>query len=250
MVDIISIVVAVVALLGTLAQATLTSWFSLHSEGKKRKDILRATFSKYHDPLHLAADDLAVKLTTIIYGSTNTNRSYEDPYSVVHTSFVFAQFFAWVNILHRDTEFLRPHAASGLAGADVMGLLSQIRLVLRSVYDPWFQIAAGPQFQIATGVQSAMGEVATAPELSDGKGQLCCIGFATFCHKWQTDPEFQTWFDPIVQGIRDLAGHIDTRDIIDRLLILQHLLSDLIDVLDPKHIHSSSGGHYEGFRTS
>jgi len=208
MVDVISIVVAVVALLGTLAQAALTGWFSLHSEDKKRQDILRATFSKYHDPLHLAADD--------------ATGPYEDPgaqgYSVMHTSFVFAQFFAWVNILRRDTEFLRPHTTSGSAGGDVMELLARIRSVLRSGYHP--------RFQIATGVQSAMGEIATAPESSDGKGQLRCIGFAAFCEKWRSDSEFQAWFDPIVQGIRDLSSQTNAQVASDRLLILQHLLSD------------------------
>ncbi|KAF9068221.1 hypothetical protein BDP27DRAFT_1327553 [Rhodocollybia butyracea] len=210
MVDVISIVVAVVALLGTLAQAALTGWFSLHSEDKKRQDILRATFSKYHDPLHLAADDL----------SHLRDRPVEDPgaqgYSVMHTSFVFAQFFAWVNILRRDTEFLRPHTTSGSAGADVMELLARIRSVLRSGYHP--------RFQIATGVQSAMGEIATAPESSDGKGQLRCIGFAAFCEKWRSDSEFQAWFDPIVQGIRDLSSQTNAPVASDRLMILQHLL--------------------------
>ncbi|KAF9068220.1 hypothetical protein BDP27DRAFT_1327544 [Rhodocollybia butyracea] len=247
MVDVISIVVAVVALLGTLAQAALTGWFSLHSEDKKRQDILRATFSKYHDPLHLAADDLSVKLINIISygvaaGTTYATGPYEDPgaqgYSVMHTSFVFAQFFAWVNILRRDTEFLRPHAISGSAGADVMELLARIRSVLRSGYHA--------RFQIATGVQSAMGEIATAPESSDGKGQLRCIGFVAFCEKWRSEPGFQAWFDPIVQGTRDLSSQTNAQNASDRLMILQHLLSDLINVLDPEHIHSYAKGHCEG----
>ncbi|KAF9074057.1 hypothetical protein BDP27DRAFT_1317925 [Rhodocollybia butyracea] len=247
-VNIVSIAVAVLALLGTVAQAALTGWFSLHSEEKKRQASLRATFSKYHDPLHLAADDLSVKLINIIsYGFVHelAEHTYigpnDDPgvqgYSVKHTSFVFAQFFAWVNILRRDTEFLRPHTASGSAGADVIELLARIRSVLRSGFHP--------RFQIATGIQSAMGEIATTSDSLDGKGQMRCIGFAAFCEKWATEPAFRTWFDPIVQGVRDLASQ--PKDVADnRLLILQHLLSDLIDVLDPEHIHSYAKGHCEG----
>ncbi|KAF9065630.1 hypothetical protein BDP27DRAFT_1424608 [Rhodocollybia butyracea] len=217
-VNIISIAVAVVALIGTVTQAALAGWFNLHSEKRKRQDShlseekkrqesLRATPPKYHDPLHLAADDLSVKLINIIsYGfahelAQNTYTSHDDPgvegYSVKHTSFAFAQFFAWVHILRRDTEFLRPHTTPGSAGADVIKLLARIRSVLRSGFQP--------RFQIATGVQSAMGEIATTSDSPDGTGQLRCIGYAAFCEKWAKEPAFRTWFDPIVRGVRDLA---------------------------------------------
>ncbi|KAE9391043.1 hypothetical protein BT96DRAFT_980028 [Gymnopus androsaceus JB14] len=221
MVDIVSIVVAVVALLGTVAQAALTGWFGIHSDEKKRQDSLRATLSKYHDPLHLAADDLSVKLINIIsYGfASAVTRGYSDPsvqaYSVIHTSFkfVFAQFFAWVNILRRDTEFLRPHTIPGSAGAEVIQLLSRIQSVLRSGYQS--------RFQIATGIQSAMGEIATVPESPDGRGQLRCIGFAKFCDRWRTEPDFKDWFNPIIHGIGAMANRNILAD--ERLMILQHL---------------------------
>ncbi|KIK54558.1 hypothetical protein GYMLUDRAFT_902492 [Collybiopsis luxurians FD-317 M1] len=244
MVDVVSIVVAVIALLGTLAQAAVTAWFSHHSEEKKRQISLQSTFSKYHDPLHLAADELSSKLITVIqpqlasvrprwqgtHGRLQaTPEPLDDAYSETHTSFVFAQFFAWAYILRRDTEFLRPHTTPGSAGAEVIQLLARIRAILR---------APSRRFHIVTGIQSAMGEISTVmvQESQDGKGQLRCIGYAAFCDKWTKDPTFRTWFHPIVEGLKDGRSE-------EKLVILQHLLTDLTDVLDPQHIHTAAAGH-------
>ncbi|KAF9059959.1 hypothetical protein BDP27DRAFT_438773 [Rhodocollybia butyracea] len=248
MVDIVSIVVAVVALLGTVAQAVLAGWFEMHSEEKKRLESLRATFSKYHDPLHLAASDLSMQITKIIHNDSTSSATWSDQvrmYNIMHTSFVFAQFFAWANILRRDTEFLRPRTKSGSAGTDIIVLLARIRSVLRSGFTE--------QFLIATGIQSAIGEIATAPESPDGKGQLRCIGFATFCEKWRREADFKDWFDPVVLGLEAMAGS----DVLTnedrarpngrlRLWIIQHLLSDLIDILDPELAHNYTKVHYDG----
>ncbi|KIK54559.1 hypothetical protein GYMLUDRAFT_48704 [Collybiopsis luxurians FD-317 M1] len=263
MVDVVSIVVAVLALLGTIAQAVVTAWFNHHSEEKKRQISLRSTFSKYHDPLHLAADDLSLKLITIIPSSPSDTvtpmpsvawqgpslvqrGTYEgqqgaayqdweiavplnDRYSETHTCFVFAQFFAWVYILRRDTEFLRPHTTLGSAGAEVIQLLARIRAALRS---------PSRRFLIVTGIQSAMGEISTVmvQESQDGKGQLRCIGYAAFCDRWTKDPVFRSWFHPIVEGVRDGTSE-------EKLVILQHLLTDLLNILDPEHIHTTAAGY-------
>ncbi|KAJ3919793.1 hypothetical protein F5877DRAFT_77716 [Lentinula edodes] len=240
MVDVISIVVAVLALLGTIAQAALSAFFGIYSEERKRRIDLQTTFSKYHDPLHLAADDLSAKLINIIdynFASVILNESEPElqTYGITHTCFVFAQFFAWVYILRRDTEFLRPNTTLNSAGAEVIQLLAHIREILRSGHVK--------RFRILSGIQSAIGEITTEKEMQDSSqvGQLRCLGYAAFCERW-ADPTFRAWFRPIVDGLKALAQGRDV-DREDRLLILQHLLSDLTDVLDPEHIHSTAGGH-------
>ncbi|KAE9398326.1 hypothetical protein BT96DRAFT_1020189 [Gymnopus androsaceus JB14] len=220
MVDVVSIVVAALALLGTIAQAALSAWFGIYSEGQKRKSALQSTFSKYHDPLHIAADDLSSKLINLIdYGFASLALNEEEPelqaYAITHTCFVFAQFFAWAHIFRRDTVFLRPHTTTGSPGAEVILLLSRIREVLRSGHTK--------KFRILSGIQSAIGEISTI-DSQEGDGQLRCIGYAAFCEKWTTDPSFRAWFRPITDGLYVIA-------------------QNLVDVLDPGQIHSAAEGH-------
>ena len=123
------------------------------------------------------------------------------------------------------------------------------------------------------GQQIAIGEVMT---INDG-GEPMCIGYAAFHQKWRGkaceagkvtpesnsseapqvednknggedqgiiwDGEFRPWFRPIIDGVTEVAKAANERptNVPDqRLRRLQHLLLDLINILDAKGLRSEA----------
>ena len=66
--------------------------------------------------------------------------------------------------------------------------------------------------------------------MEQDQGQLYCMGFAAFAHKYDNDAEFKKWFQPIDTGIDLLAAAGKRGDTVanHRLRRLQHLLIDLV----------------------
>lgn len=83
-------------------------------------------------------------------------------------------------------------------------------------------------FMLWKGQQMAIGEVMTR-----GDDQYC-IGYSTFSLEYKNKPEFRQWFIPAERGIQDLVHAGKRRDRVPtyRLRRLQHLLLDLITILD------------------
>ncbi|KAF8068059.1 hypothetical protein FPV67DRAFT_1416496 [Lyophyllum atratum] len=261
--ELISIIIAIVALIGTIANASLTVWEKIRTERRKRYYALADVVAKYRDPLHLAAEDLASKITNIVETGLGTWVSEEagrarQEYAMLHTAFVFGQFFCWLYIIRRDTQFLLPSTRYDEESGALRTILHNIRLTLRSGGDDSL-------FMILTGEQEAMGEVMTVMDGADpdeeektadgvGKrsgGQCRCIGYASFVRKWKRDAESREWFGMIVSGLKELnrlsqadraGARIPRRrsppD--ERLRRLQHQLVDLIECLDPRGLHSKS----------
>ncbi|KAK5626754.1 hypothetical protein RRF57_002469 [Xylaria bambusicola] len=62
MADMISIVIAVISLVGSIASASITGWVAYHNDKAKRLSESNALVAKYGDPLLLAAMDLQSRL--------------------------------------------------------------------------------------------------------------------------------------------------------------------------------------------
>lgn len=58
MVDVVSIVIAAVSLIGSLVAAAFTGWITWFIDEVKRRADAKKLVAKYHDPLILAALDL------------------------------------------------------------------------------------------------------------------------------------------------------------------------------------------------
>jgi len=256
--ELVSIIIAVLALVGTIANVSLTIWEKRYTEQRKRYDALADVVAKYRDPLHLAAEDLSTKIINIQRGlytwlSEGASRAQQD-YVVMHTAYVFGQFFGWLYILRRDTQFLLPSTRYDEESGTVRTILHNIRMTLRSSADDSL-------FMILTGEQEAMGELMTVVDGSDSDerernggggakpsgGQCRCMGYATFVKTWKRDPEFREWFGNIVTGLTELnrlapdpatssGAHLPDK----RLQLLQHQLVDLIECLDPRGLHSKA----------
>ncbi|KAJ8093050.1 hypothetical protein PM082_020531 [Marasmius tenuissimus] len=204
MVDIVAIVVAALALLGTLMQAAVSGWLNLHSEERKRQDRVLDILAKYRDPLRRSAEDLSYKLINI------------------HTSYVIGQFFAWVHILRHDTQFLMPPNTDSTS--------REINIILRNIRMTLLTEQIASPFVLWSGEQLAISEIMIVRDPKDDGGQVRCMGFATFCQKWKADKEFREWFIPIVEGLNVLGASTRRTDF-ERLQSFQHLLVDLLELL-------------------
>lgn len=245
-----SIVVGVVALIGTVANAALTGWISYRTEHHKRSHAMQQVVAKYRDPLLLAAEELSHKLMNLIENNfaswlSDTSNSGRREYVAMHTSFVFGQFFCWIYILRRETQFLRPSSENDVDGTGATIVMNNIRFTLNAS-----RRRIDAPFEIWTGDQQAMGEFMT---VKDDNGQLRCMGYGTFVKQWKEQESFRDWFKSIVGGISEINRYAHYRDnnpeaqlrprrvlIDERIRCLQHELVDLIEDLDLTGFHPKS----------
>ncbi|KAF9265810.1 hypothetical protein L218DRAFT_119689 [Marasmius fiardii PR-910] len=228
MVDIVSIVVAALALLGTLVQAAISGWISFHSEERRRRDQLRSVLAKYRDPLCRATEDLSYTLINIVSDGFALAFASEDApqrrrsYAILHTSYVIGQFFAWVHILRHDTQFIMPPDAD-YNSKEINRILRNIRMTLLTGASP-------SPFMLWSGEQLAISEIMIVRDPKEDGGQVRCMGFATFCRQWKEDEQFRSWFAPIENGLAVLGSSTHNADL-ERLQSVQHLLVDLLEHL-------------------
>ena len=232
MVDIVSIIIAVVSLIGSLVAAGFTGWISFYLDQVKRRSEAKALIHKYRDPLTLAAYDLQSRLWGLVQQNLLRYSGDENKKDLVYvyTAFLVGQYLSWTYILRRQAQFLR-------FSTDKTN--TQLDLILGKITNEFsldkFQ-EEGP-FMLWRGQQMAIGELMT--QAQEG-GQLYCMGFALFASKYHSDPEFKKWFEPIESGINvlvDTSAHGDSVANY-RLRRLQHLLVDLILLLGANRMTS------------
>ena len=231
MVDIVPIVIAVLALVGTLASAGTATWFAFYSDNRKILSESEKVLSKYRDPLLLAVQDLQSRLYNILdLGFIGGGKGENPVHTVQYTSFLVGQYFAWIYILRREAQFMRFDTDRN--NRAVTKLLNDIAHAFATASfetdDPRFW---NLPCMLWRGEQRALGEMMAVPD----NNQLYCIGFAAFHQKWEDDPVFRAWFQPIVDGLGSKRG---ARNL--RLRRLQHLLVDLAHTLDPDGVHSDA----------
>jgi hypothetical protein len=225
MVDIVSIVIAVISLAGSIISAGLTTLATLHSDRIKRLSQLEKQLSKYRDPLLLASIDLQSRLYNIL--KQDLLQYHSDPgrrdFIILYTAFLVGQYFSWAHILRRKLQFL--NSSTDKKNRGLSRTMDAIQTAFSSDADE-------DLFMTWRGQQMAMGEIMT---LTDNK-ELYCMGYSTFTERWKaTDATFRGWFKPISEGI---AGLVSAREQekpmpTNRLRRLQHSLIDVIEILDP-----------------
>ena len=259
MVDVAPIVIAVISFVGTLIAVAVSIWATWWSERSKRLaefELERRTrltesqklIARYGDPILLAAQDLQSRLYNILEQGflSNIRRDGEGKDNLLqYTSFLVGQYLSWTYILRRQAQFLRFETDEANKG--LTKTLDSIKWVLSTdkLGPEGARVAAG-SFMLWRGKQMAIGEVMTVP---DDK-ELFCMGYAAFSQRWHQDEGFQKWFQSYVDDITKLAlsryplGHHETGTAVaipdHRLRILQHLLLDLIKILDEHDLRSES----------
>jgi hypothetical protein len=225
MVDIVSIVIAVVSLIGSLVAAGFTGWISYYLDSVKRQAEAKALVHKYRDPLLLAAMDLQSRIFGLVQNNLLAFSDDEERRDLVfvYTSFLIGQYFSWTWILRRQAQFVR--FSTDKQNRELSRILEtitdEIALDARKAEHP---------FMLWRGQQMAIGEMMTEKEGEEWH----CIGYSTFVRKYREDEFFHNWFKPIEKSLQDLVLARERHDSVAtyRLRRLQHRLIDLITLLD------------------
>jgi hypothetical protein len=189
----------------------------------QRRYEFRQDEEKYKEPLLRAAHELQSRLYNILKQNllevylTNGD-SREKKYVVAHTAFVISQFFCWDEITRKRIKFIDPERDRN--ASELLRLLDEITELWRTDTYP-------KPLRVFVGEQRAIG---SAMAHADGND---CIDYAAFQAKLLPNK------NELVEGLRaDIETLPRTLDegVRSRLVDLQHVLIDLLDLLDPNYV--------------
>lgn len=208
-----AIVIALIALAGSLV-STLATVFGAPAFQTRRE--AKKVLETYREPLLAAAYELQARLHNILRNNFVDdyiigNKAGRQDAALQSTLYVFAQFFAWREIIRREIQFLR---------FDRNEETREVSRLLRDISETFLDDAFGPAFMIWRVEQRGLGErMITSP--SD---RPSCIGYASFIEQ---RPAMGSWLNPIEQDLKEqMEGSRK------RLTDIQHLLVDLVRMLD------------------
>lgn len=205
----IAIVVAAVALAGTIITAGFSAWFAHWSDKHKRQRELRGFFAKYQDAILLASQDLQSRLYNIADYKITTFYSQDGRFKdnlLIYTAFVVGQYLSWVYIIRQRAQFLQYETGR---------TNKEITTAIDAVSGEWLSDMHGECFMLWRGDQMAIGEMMT---VKDGD-QLSPIGYGTFYTRWmECEPELN-----LVRGRekfrssseKSIYRGIDSPDVVD-----------------------------------
>ena len=187
--------------------------------------------TRFREPLLDAAFNLETRIYNIVeldffgrfLGADSTESEKE--YAVLNTMHVFAQYFCWVEILRRDSQFIDPRKEK-LNRALAAGIE-----VVRDTFADSINIEERC-FRLFRGEQRALGEVVVVSaevSKSDGPGWES-LGYANFVRSVE-DEHMARWFRCLREYIGEISANPGNRD--GRLRLIQRQLVDIIDILDP-----------------
>ena len=229
MVDVSSLVVAIVSLVGTFLVAGITLAFQYFSDERKRLSETDKLVRKYRDPVFWAAFELQSRLYNIC--EQNLLAMYHLPSKhdlvVVYTAYLVGQYFSWTSIFRRQAQFL------SIGIQEDHKRLNDLLTTISYTFATDGQPLGHSPLMLWRGQQSAIAEDMT---VRDKSGELFCIGYATFFRKWNEEEEFRKWFASIEDGMRALTSteRGSERHAKLRMRYLHHLLFELLCLLDPK----------------
>lgn len=208
-----AIVIALIALAGSLVSAAVTV---VGAPALQARREAKAVLERYREPLLAAAYELQARLHNIL-----RNRFVEEyvlgdkggkrEAALESTLYVFAQFFAWREIIRREVQFLRFSRDEETR---------EVARLLRDIGETFLTDDFGHQFMIWRVEQRGLGERMIV--VSDGRPT--CIGYASFIEGRATMKE---WLEPLERDLMSMEA-----DGLKRLTKLQHLLLQLVAKLD------------------
>lgn len=240
MVDVVSIVIAVVSLVGAILSAGITAFVTFYNEKTKRESDARKLVAKYRDPLLLASKELQSRLFNIAENDM-IPYYYESRrgFVVDYTAFLIGQYLAWAYILRRQIQFLR-FSTNENDNRKLIHLLDSIQETFST--DRFEENPDEALFSLWRGQQMAIGELMTIRQ----DDQLVCMGYAEFTEKFHAeDVKFGNWFAPVTESIAALAAAWSQDNVsraAPRLRRLQHLLMDLMEILSSQELGSNQQG--------
>jgi hypothetical protein len=222
----IEIVPALVSAVG----AFVSVMFSLRAARVERLSAAEEIATRFREPLLQAAFNLETRIYNIVEldffgrflgaGSTDSEREY----AVLSTMHVFAQYFCWLEILRRESQFIDPrNDQSNRAALDG---IEAVREVFANSIDIQERC-----FRFFRGEQRALGEVMLVPvEVPrSGAPRWECLGYASFVQSLE-DEQMARWFRTLREDIGEVSRDVANHD--RRLRLIQRRLMDIIDILD------------------
>ena len=225
-------VLSVITALISVAGAMISLWFSRHAAQHDRVVAAEALAVKFREPLIQAAFNLETRLYNILEqdflqrfllsGVADQDRDYAED----NTLYVLGQYFCWVEIIRRESQYLDPRDRA--RNRVVSQHLEEIRDVFATS-----ERFENPVFRLFRGEQRAVAEVMLVPvhEPQQGLPRWECMGYAAFVAALRND-DFNRWFIRLREDITALAKEPDLHR--ERLVGAQHALVGLIEVLDPE----------------
>lgn len=227
-----AVVAAVIGLVGVVIGAKAQRRISEEAARRDEAAQSRAVLERYQEPLVRAAYDLQSRLFNMLtLGVLESHRG--EParwrYARDSTAWLFGQYFGWVEIVRREAQFLAlPEKDDQQRLQLALGRIASVCSSDRFVGDPLFRIPRSNQ--------RALGEIMVTAAGQDARGtpRTDCLGFAAFSEQLG-DPAstLAKWFAGILDDVDSLA---DIRGHSERLLLLQHSLIDLVDLIDPERV--------------
>jgi hypothetical protein len=230
----ISVISAVIAVLGAITTAALGYRVQAQLKSRERMDYM----GRYRDSLLWAAFDLHSRIYNILRGFEPGRAPYskgfleaflvdgterQANYVRKSTAFVFAQYLGWVEIFRTDLQFL--DLGDSKTNRRIMFLITTISETLSATTTSETEC-----FRIFRADQRAIGEIMIAPD--SNPGELRSLGYAAFDSLLAAGGTPAGWIQELTDHIELAAREPGAAK--DRLTSLQHHLTDLIDLLDPE----------------
>ena len=225
------LIATVVPALISMIGAVISLVFSRRAARTERLYAAEELATRFREPLLQAAFNLETRIYNIVeldffgrfLGADSTD--LEKEYAILNTMYVFAQYFCWVEILRRESQFIDPR--NDQRNRAVVAGLEAVR--------DTFTDSIGIQekcFRLFRGEQRALGEMMLVPleALRAGAPRWECLGYAPFVQSLE-DEQMGRWFRSLREDIGEVAKNPGNRD--GRLRLIQHRLMDIIDIVDP-----------------
>lgn len=205
--------------------------FSRRARSSDRIDAADQLATRFREPLLQAVFNLETRIYNIVELRffarflTADNTEEEREYAVLNTLYVLAQYFCWLEILRRDSQFIDPRNDQRNV-AVVRGL--------EDVRNAFADSISIPErcFRLFRGEQRALGEVMLVPVVDGQPGapRWECLGYAPFVRALD-DAHTARWFRRLRADIELVAADPGGRDA--RLRLIQRQLVDIVDIVDP-----------------
>jgi hypothetical protein len=221
----------IVAVLISTTGALVSVAISRRAAREERLSAAEELAKKFREPLLQAAYNLETKIYNIVeldffgrFLGTDSADS-EKEYAVLHTMYVFAQCFCWMEIVRRETQYLDPK--DDQTNRAVAARLEDVLDIFTDSIDIQEKC-----FRLFRGEQRALGEVMLVPvdPSTPGAPRWECMGYASFVRSLE-DEQMARWFRRLREDIGEFAKNPANRD--GRLRLIHRGLMDIIDILDP-----------------
>jgi len=227
-------------LLSTVIGSGLGSAITLFMDEVVRPRIalsraLKKLFRTYRNPLLSSADSLERQINTIV--RSRGQPWLESEYYRMSTFYKFGLFLFWVRRIELDVGYL-DMGSSNAAKEFTSRLYSPFKGLssIRSYFkeQPHAEETALPR-DISRAIGEEMYDIEHKMSSKDGP-----IGFSHFVKRYASEEQFRVWFDYLARMLRNMSE--DNKSVqVERLIVTAAHLKRLINLLDPKGIHTSQG---------